>query len=31
LLSGRDKSRFHRFFRASIISSNVTEGISPRS
>lgn len=31
LLGGRDKSRFHRFFRASIISSNVTEGISPRS
>ena len=31
LLSGRDKSRFHRFFRASIISSSVTEGISPRS
>ncbi len=31
LLSGRDKPRFHRFFRAAIISSSVTEGISPRS
>ena len=31
LLSGRDKTRFHRFFRASIISSSVMEGISPRS
>ena len=31
MLRRRDKPRFHRFFRAAIISSSVTEAISPRS
>jgi len=29
MLGRRDKPRFHRFFRAAIISSSVTEAISP--
>lgn len=31
LLRGRDKPRLHRAFRAAIISSSVTDAISPRS